>query len=366
MRERIFCDDADRDDLGLRFLIGLRPTTALDDADRDLLRELRPCGVVVFKRNFDHVASYAEAVRQFARLLAEVRTAIGRKRIIVAVDHEGGRVFRLPPSFTNVGAARAWRSCPRTVGHIFGRELASMGINTNFSPVLDVSSIPECPAIGDRALSGDAAEVAAAAIQFVTSQWQSGVISCGKHFPGHGAANADSHYELPSVASTRASLLERDVLPFKQAIRAGLPMIMSAHLKVPAFDDRPTTVSRNVGRVLRGSLRFRGVYVTDDLGMRAVQDHLEEPEFAVDVARASHDLFMVCSAWTSTERVLVFRQHLLSALKAGSIRESEWRASRRRIENLLSMVRNTEPYLIDDAVFEHHRHLMRVTRAAGT
>jgi beta-N-acetylhexosaminidase len=355
-------------EIGSRFLVGLRPGVTLHPSDEQLLREIKPAGITVFKANFAHGDPYEVVVQRFQSLLDNVRASIGRFEIVVAIDHEGGRVFRLPPPFTNAGPAKGWKRIAGDVGHVAGTELASMGINVNLAPVLDLDKTPSSPAIGDRSFSIHPAEVSDAAQDFIEAQKKCGVAGCGKHFPGHGSADVDSHCSMPSITLDLATLRERDMLPFERLISSGIPMIMSAHLHLPALDpENPITTSRAVGvELLRKELGFDGIYLTDDLGMKAIQERLDDKEFALKLAMSGHDMFMLCSAWTSTHRLLKLRDHLGWGLDAGLIDSVEWECATTRVGRFIQTISHRNTTLLDASTFgEHQQRLQLATRMAG-
>src|ERR1700761_3493267 len=146
---------------GDHFLIGLRPTSQLHERDRALLADLRPAGVVIFKSNFLHDAPYERWLEVYSRLIADVRATIGRDRIFVGIDHEGGRVCRTPAPITRFSYAARWAPHAAEVGRVMGVELASLGVNLNFAPVLDIHSNPDNPVIGARALGTTSEQVTA-------------------------------------------------------------------------------------------------------------------------------------------------------------------------------------------------------------
>src|SRR5580692_10375534 len=128
--------------VGHHFMLGLRPTTTLDPLDRALLGDLKPAGVVFFKSNFPHDLPYAAWLESHAALIADIREATGRERLFIAIDHEGGRVCRTPPPITRYAYAARWAGQAARVGRAMGRELASLGVNLNFAPVLDIHTNP--------------------------------------------------------------------------------------------------------------------------------------------------------------------------------------------------------------------------------
>ena len=263
------------------------------------LRDGTLLGVVLFSRN-------VEGPRQVKELCREVRAAGGRGRPapLIAVDQEGGRVQRLTePGFTRFPPARCYSTlcchaeqAAEAAAEAIAEELRAVGVDLNFAPVLDVDSNPDNPVIGNRALSSDPEEAARLGISFFRGTLSRGVIPVGKHFPGHGATDADSHEELPVVRSAGGTLFSRDLLPFRRAIRAGIPALMTAHVLYPALDRiHPATVSPKIlTGLLRERLRFRGVLFSDALEMRAVTSRYGIGEAAVRAAAAGCDVPLVC------------------------------------------------------------------------
>src|SRR3984893_2654344 len=196
---------------GDHFLIGLRPSPVLDDHDRALLGDLRPAGVILFKSNFRHDLPYEAWVESHARLIADIRAAAGRARMFIAIDHEGGRVCRTPPPITRFAYAARWAVQAAGVGRAMGRELASLGVNLNFAPVLDIHTNPANPVIGARALGTTGEQGTAAGLAFMAGMQAQKVLACGKHFPGHGDTDTDSHSELPVLDPDLAGLRAREL-----------------------------------------------------------------------------------------------------------------------------------------------------------
>jgi beta-N-acetylhexosaminidase len=322
---------------GDHFLIGLRPTAELHERDRALLADLRPAGIVLFKSNFLHDAPYERWLEVYQQLIADVRAAIGRERIFIGIDHEGGRVCRTPAPITRFSYASRWAPQADAVGHAMGVELASLGVNLNFAPVLDIHSNPSNPVIGPRALGITSEQVTTAALAFMTGLQAEQVLACGKHFPGHGDTDTDSHLELPVLNQDLASLRLRELRPFRSAIAAGIPMLMTSHLLLPKIDPtEPVTLSRRFGQeVLRGELGFKGVVVSDDIGMRAVSNLFNDPSASARLLLAGTDLMMVCAYGTDTDRCRGFAEAMISAERQGVIPAELAAQSRQRIHSLL-------------------------------
>ncbi len=266
-------------------------------------------GVVLFARN-------VEGPRQVRELCRELRAAAGRGRPapLIAIDQEGGRVRRLKdPRFTQFPPARSAslfcchaEQAAYAAGAVLAEELSAVGVDINFAPVLDVDPDAANWAIGDRSFSDDPETAARLGIAFMKGTLSRRVIPVGKHFPGHGHADADSHDVLPTVRASRRTLLARDVVPFLRAIRAGIPALMTAHVNYPALDpDFPATLSRKIlHRLLREKLMFRGVMISDALEMKAISRGRDVGEATVRALKAGCDIAMVCNGEAERERAV--------------------------------------------------------------
>ena len=291
-----------------------------------LLLKFRPAGLIFFKRNYPgpddpEAPLKLRTLIERAQALAEME--LGR-RLFVAIDHEGGRVQRLPAPYTLLPPAGAARTGPLNVEQMAGlagrgaRELAATGFNFNFAPVLDVAS-PLSSLMGDRCFSDDPAEVAAYALAVLRAYHQAGILGAGKHFPGLGAATVDPHHELPTVPSDLQRLREVDLPPFRALMEEGLLAIMTTHALYPALDrERPATVSEDIVGLIKNE-SFPGALLTDDLEMGAVVKNYPMGEAAVNAIRAGHDLALVCR---QAEYVEECRTALAAAVRQGDLSES--------------------------------------------
>jgi beta-N-acetylhexosaminidase len=262
---------------------------------RALAREFSLGGVVLFKRNVQDPDQVREVARQIEQLDAELPPW-------VAVDQEGGRVARLKRPFTEwPPMITLGRSGSTELAQRFGRalaaELGAVGITLDFAPVLDVLTNPTNPAIGDRALAGDASQVSELGRTIVTELQVAGIAACGKHFPGHGDTSVDSHLDLPIVDHPPDRLRAVEFRPFQAAIAADIASLLTAHVLVPSLDaERPGTLSRRiVSEILRDELRFEGVVFTDDMEMKAIAARWPVPEACVQAIEAGCDGALICS-----------------------------------------------------------------------
>lgn len=269
-------------------------------------------GLIFFRRNFaapDEPEAVSAGLRPLAAAYQPEDPELAALAPIFAIDQEGGRVQRLR------GKATVWPPMLRlaehpperaeAVGQAIGRELLAIGLNVDFAPVLDVMTNPQNPIIGDRAFGTEPQAASARALAFlrglesVRGEAAGGVRGCGKHFPGHGDTATDSHHTLPVVSRDEATLRAVELAPFAAAARAGVGMLMTAHVVYPAVDPRPATLSRRwLTDILRGELGFEGVVVSDDLDMNAVTAaHLgiaDDSEVVVEALVAGCDAFLFC------------------------------------------------------------------------
>ncbi|MGH7852628.1 MAG: beta-N-acetylhexosaminidase, partial [Candidatus Binatia bacterium] len=219
----------------------------------------------------------------------------------IAIDAEGGKVHRLPPPFTHFPAAAALGArndltLTYRAGRATAAELALVGINLNFAPVLDVNSNPDNPIIGERAFGADPRLVSAMGAAWMCGLRDGGVIPCGKHFPGHGDTHEDSHLALPVVTKSLARLQAVEFVPFVDRCRDGIEALMTAHVKFTALDpNHVATLSEPiVTGLLRHQLGYDGVVFSDDMEMRAVSEHHDPGEAAALAVRAGIDAVLFC------------------------------------------------------------------------
>lgn len=251
-------------------------------------------GFILFGRNCREPAQVA----RLCRSLWEAGTA---QRPFIAIDQEGGRVHRLPLPFTHFPAAEVIaRSRNPELAYAVARatatELALVGINLNFAPVLDVNSNSMNPVIGERSFARSPQGVIRFAERWIAGSRHGGIIPCGKHFPGHGETDRDSHLELPIVDRPLAQLKRTEIKPFVDACNRKIESLMTAHVLFRALDPKsPATLSRAIiGKLLRADLGYDGVVFSDDLEMKAISDNYGPQDCALRAARAGIDVLLYC------------------------------------------------------------------------
>ena len=275
------------------FLVGCQGKTLSND-ERLLIEEYQFAGIILFKHN-------CGGPGQLLALNRVIWESFDAVPPFIAIDQEGGRVHRLPAPFCHFPAAAriGARNDPELayqLGKATAVELLLAGINLNFAPVLDVGSNPNSPIIGDRVFAADPKRVMATTAAWTKGLRDRGVIPCGKHFPGHGDADKDSHFELPIVRKSLEDLQATELPPFADACGNRIEALMTAHVAYPALDPKlPATLSEAiVTGALRHQLGYDGVVFSDDLAMRAISDRYGVEEATALAVRAGVDVLLFC------------------------------------------------------------------------
>lgn len=280
----------------------------LTAADRERLLNPLAGGAILFTRNYTSSA-------QLERLTTEIH-ALRDPPLLIAVDHEGGRVQRFRDGFTAIPPMRtlgeAWdrdvagaaREAMRW-GALLASELRAHGIDFSFAPVLDIDHGTSA-VIGDRAFHRNPNAVAHLAAAFMEGLNAGGMAAVGKHFPGHGFVTADSHVELPRDDRPLDRIATVDLVPFAALIRKGLAAVMPAHVVYPAVDAKPAGYSKIwIGDELRGRLGFDGLVISDDLDMAAAA--LADGDIvarAVAAQAAGCDIVLACNDMAAADELL--------------------------------------------------------------
>lgn len=273
--------------------------TALTNEERKLLSHPLVGGVILFTRNYTNLQQLAELVRNIH--------AIRTPHLLVAVDHEGGRVQRFREGFTPLPAARRIgvlydtshqkaKELARQTGWLMASELRSVGVDFSFAPVLDLD-YAQSGVIGDRAFHHDPEVVYELAYAYMMGMRDAGMAAVAKHFPGHGAVREDSHVAIPVDERDFATIFHQDILPFRKLIHDNLAAVMPAHVIYPQVDALPAGFSRKwLQDILRRQLNFTGVIFSDDLSMQGASVAGEHYHQRAQAAlTAGCDVALVCN-----------------------------------------------------------------------
>lgn len=309
----------------------------LSEEDRQLIANPLVGGLILFSRNYTNPD-------QLKQLIASVREL--KPQLLIAVDHEGGRVQRFRSDFTRIPAmARLGKyydllnqteqgDCNEAlklsadIGWLLASELIDYDIDFSFAPVLDIDyGVSEV--IGDRAFHTDPKIATALCQAFIEGMREAGMASTGKHFPGHGFVAADSHLEIPVDPRALADIIETDATVFGSLIRGGLDAIMPAHIIYEQIDPNAAGFSNFwLQTILREQMQFEGVIFSDDLGMAgaaAAGDYQQRAQAALD---AGCDMVLVCNDRDGANKVLAYlKEQALSKPQAFSERLTRMKAN---------------------------------------
>ncbi len=302
------------------------------------IKDIGPGGLILYGGNIS-------SPLQTAALTSQLQEASAIP-MFISTDQEGGVVSRIAggttmPSALALGAARSPQLAYQA-GLATGEELIAMGINVDLAPVLDVLHEPDNASLGSRCFSADPNQVANIGLAFSRGLSAAGVISCAKHFPGHGLAPIDSHLDIPLVKASRAQL-NTDLIPFQQAFASGTEIVMTAHVAYPALDSTQVTSRKNkqliylpaslspriINGLARNEMGYKGVIMTDSLIMRPITDNFgTQEEAAVMAVNAGSDLLLI------QKDPLMVQQRLVKAVRSGEISERRINASVQRLLDL--------------------------------
>ncbi|MBB3168515.1 beta-N-acetylhexosaminidase [Simiduia aestuariiviva] len=300
---------------------------SLSDEDRLLLKHPQVGGLILFSRNYENLS-------QLMSLVHDIRAC--NPEILIAVDHEGGRVQRFREEFSPIPAMQSFLKSYRldpdqTLSHVqdmgwlMAVELLACGIDISFAPVLDVDD-NHCAVIADRAFSPDPAEVVALAGAFMRGMHEAGMATTGKHFPGHGSVVGDSHLVQPVDPRPWEAIVSHDLVPFA-SLHAELDAVMPAHIVFSDVDSLPVGYSaRWLKQHLRDELAFDGVIFSDDLSMAGAHSAGDFAQRADAAIAAGCDMVLVCNDRAGAWQVV---EHLASLEVPGSKRIGNMRMRRR-------------------------------------
>ncbi len=315
--------------IGQMMFAGVSGTT-LQQETTSLIHDYKVGGLILYGNNL-------ETPQQTVTLMNALMAANVNNQfpLFLGTDQEGGKVIRLPgplknfPTNQSIGDINQ-SSLSFAVGQLLGEQLKAFGFNLDFAPVLDVNSNPNNPIIGDRSFSNDPEIVSQLGIETMKGLESKQVIPVVKHFPGHGDTAVDSHLELPKVTKSLDDLNQLELVPFKAAIDSGADVVMVAHILLPKIDPQyPSSMSKEViTGMLREQLGFDGVVMTDDMTMKAITNHFDIGQAAVDSVKAGSDVILIAHEYANVTAAV---QAVKAAVNKGEITEDRINDSVRRI-----------------------------------
>ncbi len=325
----------------------------LTDNDRKKLLNPLVAGVILFSRHF-------ESVSQLQKLTTEIHQ-LRHPKLLIAVDHEGGRVQRFREGFTRLPAMQKLGelyyqdkneaiNLAETVGWLLATELLVYGVDFSFAPVVDlgygVSSV-----IGDRAFSEDEKVVAELSFHLMSGMHKAGMAAVAKHFPGHGYIKEDTHFEIAIDNRSFDELSQKDIQPFLHLIANNVEAIMPAHVIYPKIDDKPVGFSKKWLDILRDKCHFNSAIISDDISMEAVANFGKPSERVHKALEAGCDLVLVCNELEATDEVLanlvwqesivsharLIRLHGKPKIKASNLKTDPfWQEASKKVDNFVN------------------------------
>lgn len=309
-------------------------------------------GVTLFARNLVDPKQIHELCCDIQSLRHQMPD---RAPLFIGIDMEGGRVLRLKAPFTHWPAVQNLGKLDNSTvtfnfANRMGAELKAVGINLNYAPCIDILTNPLNTVIGDRSLGSDPELVAKHGSALVRGYIKAGVLSCAKHFPGHGNTLLDSHEDLPVEMRTLEQLETMELLPFKRAFKARVDMTMTSHIMFPNIDpDWPVTLSEIfLQKVIRNLSRYRGLIITDDLDMKALTKNYPQELIPTRSILAGVDLLLYCNEPTSPLRAI---EAMLEAIAQGQLDGKYIEAQRERILSFKKeKLENPDPLPYSEAI----------------
>ena len=321
------------DNFGQLIISGIVGTSLTPD-EVDFIRSEKLGGVILFSHNFANPAQLAELVNSIQKLRDEYP-------LFIAADQEGGRVMRFKSHFTQFPSMQeiAQIDSPKLifeVHQIIAKELSACGVNLSFSPCCDILTNPDNKVIGDRAYGTSAEGVEKFISAAIRGLQTSGLLSCAKHFPGHGSTSKDSHFDLPLVKTSIEELKTRELIPFIKASKSRVEFMMMAHLLVDAIDDKlPTSLSPKAYEFLRQETKFNKIVITDDMEMKAVSDRFTTEEAALMAIGSGADMLIYRTMDNAKKALVSIRVAVKKkSLKREEILEKVMKIEKSKKENL--------------------------------
>ena len=320
------------DEPGIHIFVGFRGT-GLEEELKYLIKEYRPGGIVLFKRNIEGREQLKDLV---AGAQAMAMNELGRP-LLVAIDQEGGLVQRLAPWFNSLPSAQALADQgPHAIirwARVAALDLKEIGIHINFAPVLDIMPVTANHFMGTRCLGSTPEKVSELGTLWIETLQQHGISATAKHFPGLGRAELDPHHFAPVINHDSPEEFRRHLIPFESAVTNGVHCMMTSHAVYPAIDPHwPATLSAVINSTwLRQRMRFNGILFSDDLDMAAISAEFEVREIVERGLTCGIDFLLLCQKIDSIEP---FSGSLSAAISSSGVLREAHRTSINRITDI--------------------------------
>ncbi|MCB2292288.1 beta-N-acetylhexosaminidase [Clostridium algoriphilum] len=291
--------------IGQLVIVGL-DGFAMNNNINNLIKEHKVGGVILFSTNVDNSSQLVKLTNSLKATNHQNKTPL-----FISVDEEGGQVSRMPSEIKNIPSNKIIgkknnSNLSYKIGNIIGEELKIFGFNMDFAPVLDINSNINNPVIGDRAFGNNPSIVKKLGIKTMEGMQDNKIIPVVKHFPGHGDTSVDSHVGLPIVNKDLTKLNNFELTPFKEAIKNNVDAIMVSHILLNKIDaNYPASMSKIIiTDILRKSLKFNGLVITDDMTMAAIIKYNDIGDAAVKSFNAGSDIILVCHEYDNEIKVI--------------------------------------------------------------
>lgn len=325
--------------IGQLFMVRLGERTNQNTVN--LVQKNKIGGVILYKKNYQNYEEMLAYVNNIKMLNSKNSIPI-----FISIDQEGGRVNRMPPEILNLKSATKIASTKdiniaKESGKIIGEMLNKTGISMNYAPVLDIRKFEENHAIGDRCYGENEEEVSKYGIEVMKEMQKQGVIPVIKHFPGHGLTKKDSHFRIPKITQKAEILEKEDMLPFEKAIKENAEAIMISHLIIKDVDKKyPASLSKKIiQKYLIEKYNYKGLIITDDLKMMAIQLHYNMKRAVLKAIEAGNDIIMIGLPYRKVKAII---KYITKKVRKGKI---EIERINKSVEKIIEM---KEKYNVQD------------------
>lgn len=320
----------EKKELGKLFFCGF--SNGFNENAVEKIRKHNLGGILLSSSNMKDSFTLANTMKHIASLRKEGLD------FLISSDNEGGQVHTLPnvPSVSGNLAMGFSNNEENAYGYakMSGTIMKAIGLNAVFAPVMDLYYEGNSPVVGLRTFGSDKEAVAKLGVATVKGYTESGMLSCAKHFPGHGRATLDSHLQLPTVDASFEELLETDLYPFEKVVKAGIPAVMSAHIVYPQIDNKPATLSEKfLTGVLRERFGHEGLIISDAIEMKAIWDNYSTEEVLKGFFNSGGDMIILTTVGANIEQYI---DTLYDLVNKGEVSEEKIRKSIKRVENAMN------------------------------